>query len=514
MRSLRGRFPSGKGFSWLRHGVVPLALGALCALSFAPVSWLYVPVAALAALFIIWAGCETRASAAAAGFAFGLGLFLAGVSWVYVSMHDYGDMPAVLAVIATILFCTVLAIFPALAGVLVHGLARGSHAGLVAAAPVSFVLCEWLRSWVFTGFPWLAMGYSQVPDSALSGYAPLLGVFGVSWLLALSAALIAVMWLRRGVFGVLICAAALGLLAAIWGGGLLLKQIAWTEKLGEPVSIALVQGNVAQEQKWREESRAATLVKYRDMVLNADARLIIVPETALPMFFDQVPQDYLRELARHAQQRNGDVLLGAAERTSSEGNFAYYNSVLVLGADRPQVYRKSHLVPFGEYIPPGFGWVLHILKIPFSEFSRGDAHQTPFEAAGQKVAMNICYEDVFGNEIIRQLPAATLLANVSNDAWYGNSFAAEQHFQISQMRAIETGRWMLRATNTGLTGVIDDQGREVARLPQFSTQTLVANVQGMSGSTPYIRFGNWPIVLILFASLLLSYAYARAKKKA
>ncbi len=265
---------------------------------------------------------------------------------------------------------------------------------------------------------------------------------------------------------------------------------------------------MAQDQKWREEVRAATLGDYRRMALASGAQLIIFPETALPLFFDQIPDAYLRELVLHAQQRGADILLGTVERTSAEGRFDYYNSVISLGSSQPQVYRKFHLVPFGEFIPPGFGWVLNILKIPFADFARGDPNQSPLEAAGQRIAVNICYEDVFGNEIARQLPVATLLVNVSNDAWFGDSFAAEQHFQMSQMRALETSRWMLRATNTGVSGVIDEQGREVARLAQFKTGTLVSAVQGRSGLTPHVATGDWPVLGVLLISLLLSVSAA------
>jgi apolipoprotein N-acyltransferase len=501
---------SASDFSWLRHAGIPLACGALCALGFAPVRWFIAPVISIAILFVLWANCRSHKAAVASGFAFGLGLFLAGASWVYVSLHVYGAMPAALAALATLLFCACLALFPSAAGWLVHCSARGPSFKLVVAAPSSFVLLEWLRSWLFTGFPWLTLGYTQAPESALSGYAPVLGVFGVSWLLAVSGGLVALVWVFRRDASWPLKAVALALLAAIWVGGLQLKRVSWSDPNGEPLAVALLQGNVAQDQKWREEVRAATLADYRRMALASEARLIIFPETALPLFFDQLPAAYLRELVLHARQRGGDILLGTVERTSAEGKFDYYNSVISLGSARPQVYRKSHLVPFGEFIPPGFGWVINILKIPFTDFARGEPGQSPLEAAGQRIAVNICYEDVFGDEIARQLPVATLLVNVSNDAWFGDSFAAEQHFQMSQMRALETSRWMLRATNTGVSGAIDEQGREVGRLAQFKNDTLVTTVQGRSGLTPYAATGNWPVLGALFACLLLSLSPASA----
>ncbi len=497
--------PSGdpKDFSWWRHFALPFACGALCALGFAPLRWFLLPMFALAVLFDLWARCRERRQAVLAGLAFGLGLFLVGVSWVYVSLHDYGSMPAPLAALATLLFCAYMAIFPAAAGWLVHSSGQNQIFKLLIAGPASFVFLEWIRGWLFSGFPWLMLGYSQVPEGALSGYAPLLGVFAVSWMLAISGSLIALAWQFRGDSKLRIKLAALGMLAALWLGGALLKQIDWSIPYGEPISAALLQGNVAQDQKWREEIRAATLDNHRRMMLATDARLVVFPETALPLFFDQIPAAYLRELAEHSRQRGGGFLLGTVERTSAAGPFAYYNSVVSLGANRPQVYRKSHLVPFGEFIPPGFGWILNILKIPLTDFARGDPDQHPIDAAGQRIAVNICYEDGFGAEIIRALPAATLLVNVSNDAWFGNSFAADQHFQMSQMRALETSRWMLRATNTGVTGAIDEHGREVARLPQFVSGTLAVSVSGRSGVTPYVVTGNWPIIAVLLIGLLL-----------
>ena len=509
MTSALSRDPDGTSdFSWLRHAAIPLACGASCALGFAPIRWFLVPIMSFAILFGLWAHCRSHKAAVASGFAFGFGLFLAGASWVYVSLHVYGAMSAWLAALATLLFCAYLALFPSAAGWLVHCSARSVPFKLVVAGPSSFVLLEWIRSWLFTGFPWLTLGYTQAPESALSGYAPVLGVFGVSWLLALSGGLVALAWLLRRDAKWQVKAATFVVLAAIWVGGLQLKRVSWSDPNGEPVSVALLQGNVAQDQKWREELRAATLEDYRRMVLASDAQLIIFPETALPIFFDQIPVVYLRELVLHAQRRGADILLGAVERTSAEGKFDYYNSVISLGSSRLQVYRKSHLVPFGEFIPPGFGWVLDVLKIPLTDFARGDPNQFPIESAGQRIAVNICYEDIFGDEIIRQLPVATLLVNVSNDAWFGDSFAAEQHFQMSQMRALETSRWMLRATNTGVSGVIDEQGREVGRLPQFKTETLISAVQGRSGLTPYVATGNWPVLGGLFLSLFLTLSAA------
>ncbi|HEY0268950.1 MAG TPA: apolipoprotein N-acyltransferase, partial [Methyloradius sp.] len=233
------------------------------------------------------------------------------------------------------------------------------------------------------------------------------------------------------------------------------------------------------------------------------------PETALPMLINEVPPNYLELLKAHAQKNQGDMLIGAVEYENEQ----YYNSMLSYGTEKTQSYRKFHLVPFGEFIPlkQVFGWIYQDwLNIPLTDLSRGDSHPQPMNIAGQKVAVDICYEDVFGEEIIHQLPAATLLVNASNDAWYGQSLASYQHLQMSQMRAMETGRMMLRATNTGATAIINRDGSIVSTLPHFTTGTLQGQAQGYIGTTPYVRFGNWPTLIVLFlASALL---WGRKKK--
>jgi apolipoprotein N-acyltransferase len=196
-----------------------------------------------------------------------------------------------------------------------------------------------------------------------------------------------------------------------------------------------------------------------------------------------------------------------------EAEQRYYNAVVSLGTSPTQGYAKSHLVPFGEFVPPGFGWIVAVLRIPLSDFSRGSDGQRPLRLAGQRVALNVCYEDAFGPEIIRQLPEATLLANVSNVAWFGDSLAPAQHLRIARMRSIETGRTMLRATNTGVTAVIDPRGAVVGRLPSFSAGVLEASVQGYEGATPYVRAGNLPVVAAALLVAAAAVGFARLGPK-
>ncbi len=470
----------------LRAPLSAFLLGAATVPGFAPAGLSPLPFFTAAGLLWLWQQAPAPRRAAALGFAFGLGLFLAGVSWVYVSLHRFGAMPAPLAAIATLLFCAFLALFPALVGYLQAQSARPVAIKQLLLIPALWVLAEWMRDWIFTGFPWLALGYSQA-DSPLGGYAPLAGVFGLSWLVWLCAALL--LALARAEMR----AAALAALALLFGLGYGLKQIEWTQPQGAPVTVSLVQGNVPQELKWDAARFAATVQLYRRITEGSAARLTILPETAIPRFLDLLDPGILRSLAESARNRGADLIIGLPVRDAS-GH--YYNSVLSLGASPGQRYDKTHLVPFGEFIPPGFGWILAVLQIPLTDFSRGGDAQAPLALAGQKIAVNICYEDAFGEEIIRALPEATLLVNASNVAWFGDSLAPHQHLQIAQLRALETGRVMLRATNTGMTAIIDHRGNIAAVLPEFTQGTLNGTVQGRSGATPYVRLGNAPVITL------------------
>lgn len=292
----------------------------------------------------------------------------------------------------------------------------------------------------------------------------------------------------------------LALLCLIWGCGAFLRSVAWTQPVGAPLRVALLQGNVGQEVKFAEDEFTNTLETYRRLALQSHAQLTVLPETALPVLRHQVPAAWLAQLRDHAQQQGGDVLIGSFEHEAGD----YYNSVFSTGTAAEQHYRKQHLVPFGEFIPlrPVLGWFINdVLNIPMGDLHRGTATQDTLDVAGQRIAVNICYEDVFGEEIIRALPHASLLVNVTNDAWYGYSDAAAQHNQIAQLRALETGRMLLRATNTGVTAIIGTDGKVLQQLPQHQEATLIGEAQGYQGSTPYVRWGNAAFLLILLASL-------------
>ena len=480
------------------HLGLPLLAGALCVAGFAPFYIWPAPLIALALLFAVWQRSGSPRQALLSGFAFGLGYFLCGVSWVFVSMHTYGEMPAVMAGLATFAFCAYLAAFPAFAGWIAVRLApaRGSMARLAAAA-AAFTLTEWIRGWFLTGFPWLAIGTSQVPDSPLAGYAPLVGTYGVTLAACALSALVASMRPR----------AVLGY-AALLLVGLPLRHVDWTHPAGPPVKVALLQGNIPQQLKWEEAIRTATLDAYRDMIFASDAHVVVLPEAAVPAFFDQLPPGYVASLRAQAAAKGQDILIGTPERIPPGRNAddtKFYNSLLRLGPDAAvPAYRKHHLVPFGEFIPPGFRWFVEAMRIPMGDFDRGKPDQPPLPAGGMRWGVAICYEDIFGEELIRQLPSAQAFVVVSNDAWFGESLAADQHLQSSQARALETGRWVVRATNTGASAAIDPRGRVQSRLAPFTAATLGAEVTPRDGLTPYARLGNAPAVLLALGLLVVA----------
>jgi len=480
--------------------------GAFSVFGFAPFGFFPLPVLALAMLFSLWQRSGSPHAAAWLGFAFSFGLFCAGVSWIYIALHVYGEMPMWLALPGTFLFAAFLAVFTMLASYLQARFLVADWMRFLLVMPAVWVLAEWVRGTIFTGFPWLVLGYAH-SDSPLAGYAPLLGVYGVSLLAAVSAGalayLYAVRWSRQGKI-------ALSILLMIWIGGILLRSVTWTQPSGEPFSVALVQGNIAQEIKFNEDAMVGTLETYRRLVLENNARLTVLPETAIPLLRQAAPPTMIDQLRNHAIKNGGDVLIGSFERDQ----VGYYNSVFSLGEASEQFYRKHHLVIFGEFIPlrPLLGWFINdVLNIPMGDLARGDANQKPLRVAGQQVAVDICYEDAFGEEIIRALPQATLLVNVTNDAWYGDSFAAEQHNQLSQLRALESGRMMLRATNTGVTSIISANGKILQQLPQHQEGVLLGMAQGYEGATPYVRWGNAAVMLLM--ALMLIGAWSISKKR-
>lgn len=506
---------------WLARAFA-LAAGIATVFAFAPFDAPALAIVTIAALFLLWQRATPR-EAAALGFAFGLGMFTAGAAWVYIALHTFGNMPAPLAAIGTAGFCALLALYPAVAGWLAARWSAPRSVARAIGAAGAWTLTEWLRSVIFTGFPWLSLGYAQIPvgaPGALASFAPIGGVFAVTLASALTAAciIIALDAIAEARYP---HAVAFAIAAGIpWAVGSALARIEWTQPAGEPLAVTLVQGNVKQDLKFDPAFRERTFDLYTDLVLRARGRLIVLPESAFPMFADEVPDSVLSRLTLAARGRRGDLLLGLftlEPPLPGQTEPRYYNSVITLGASGAQRYRKRHLVPFGETIPlePVVGWFIRsVLAIPLASQSAGDADQPPLEVAGQRVAVDICYEDAFGADIRPQAARATLLVNMTNDAWYGHSLAALQHNQIAAMRALETGRPMLRATNTGITSAIDHRGRELARLPWFTRATLDVHVTGRQGITPYVRIGDAIAVAAAIFVLAGALAYARLHGRA
>ncbi|OHC68030.1 MAG: apolipoprotein N-acyltransferase [Rhodocyclales bacterium GWA2_65_20] len=469
------------------------ALGAFCVLGFAPFDAYFTvwpaPTFALGGLYFLWRKASTAREAMRLGLAWGAGCFLFGVSWIYVSLSQFGGMAPPLAAAATLLFCLYLALFPALVGGLLLRW-RSNAARDVWLFAGLWTLGEWLRGTLFTGFPWLAVGYSQSPPSPLAGWASVLGVYGVGFMLALIGGLLAEMnlggWRRPGSWLTI-------MLLFVTGG--VLHRMDWTQPVGAPVTVSLLQGNVPQSLKWDPKRLPLSIDTYLRLAKTHPATLTVLPETALPLYFNEVPRDVLRGLTSH-----GDALIGVAIGTTGGG---YTNGAVALTPElAASAYAKRHLVPFGEYAPPGFAWFFRFAHIPMSDFTAGPARQQPLNVGGQRIAPNICYEDLFGEELLGALPAATLLVNISNTAWFGDSLAQPQHLQIAQLRAIETGRVMLRATNTGMTAMVAADGTVAAALPPFVTAALVVQAQGRSGLTPYARWGNLLALLIVAGACL------------
>ncbi|MBM4228137.1 MAG: apolipoprotein N-acyltransferase [Gammaproteobacteria bacterium] len=481
---------------WARAAA--LASGGFLPFSFAPYDVLPVAVASLAVLFFLWQDISPR-EAALRGYCFGLGMFGHGVWWVQVSIHQFGLPLYSFSVTMTVLFVAFMALYPALTGYLVQRLpARSPAIRLLLCMGPLWVLFEWLRGWLFTGFPWLHLGYGQT-DGWLAGYAPVLGVHGVSTaVVALAAALVLAVQstgYRRSM--------ALLSLLLVPLAGLGLGYISWTSPQGPRAQAALVQSAVPQAVKWRSDFRARTLELYEVLSEPYWGHAVMVwPETAVPAFPSEIP-DVLMRLGARADATGTALLVGMPE--GEPRGARYFNSVVLLNGDR-QRYAKHHLVPFGEYLP--FDRVLRplldFLTIPMSSFSAGPERQPPLAQGALRIGVSICYEDAYASEVRKSLPDANVLVNVSDDAWFGDSIAPHQHLQISRMRALEAGRYLLRATNTGISAIIDERGGIVARSPQFEPYVLTGMFEPRSGTTPFMHFGHAPLMLGMLALVLLA----------
>lgn len=478
-----------------------LLAGALLPLSLAPFDlWWFAPLPLLAYLWLSHnVSCKRRYWRS---FLFGLGYFGTGASWVYVSIHDYGNAPMLLAALLTFLFVAGLALAFALPLFLWNRFVQDRRWGVLAGFPAAWVLNEWYRSWFLTGFPWLYIGYSQT-STILGNWAPVVGIYGISFWLALFASTVFFTVSARKYYWLpvllMLCAA---------GSGALLDKKEWTHPVdGKQQAVALVQGNVPQQMKWKPEQREAIRALYREMSapLWQKNQLVIWPEAAIPELYTP-SHPFFAAMAQQAKTKGGALITGVPSlHYDEDGSHIYYNSLLGLG-EASGFYHKQRLVPFGEYVPlqKWLKGLLDFFKMPISDFRTGPANQPNLASGVMTVASSICYEVTYPELVAAQAKDADILLTVSNDTWFGTSIGPHQHLQMAQMRARENAREMLRATSNGISAFIDHKGKVISRSPQFERFVLQGTAHAYAGTTPYQQYGNWPVLLICFALLLLA----------
>ena len=495
------RYALSRPASRLARTLIALLAGAALAAAFAPLNLWPLAVLAPALLMWLWQGATPR-EAAALGFWFSFATFAAGTYWLYISVHGFGGAPLWLAAFLMLGLVGIMGLYHAGLGyVAARWLPPQGALRWLMALPAAWLLMEWWRGWFLSGFSWLSLGYSQT-DTWLAGFAPLTGIYGISALLLVCA----------GALTMLVCGgrrdrpAALIALILPWLIGAAFYHRSWTHPSGAPVAVALVQGAIPQDEKWQESNRETTLRRYRaltDTVLGT--ALIVWPESAPADLANDIAP-YINSLYRDARAHGSAIVMGVLRAdVSPEGGTRYFNSVLALDARQFSWYDKHHLVPFAEFFPvPHFvrEW-MRLMTLPYSDFTRGGPDQAPLAAAHLRLGTTVCYEDAYGSSMLEVLPRADALVNVTNDAWFGHSSARYQHLQIARMRALEEGRFMVRAANDGITAVIGPHGEVIARAPEFTPATLVSHIIPYAGLPPYAHVGNWLVVSL--AALALAY---------
>lgn len=443
---------------------------------------------------------------------FGLVAYTAQFWWIHTALHDVSGLANIYAIPLTFLLPAFLALFPAMAFWIGEKFAQPRWVSVGLALPIVWTLAEFARERVLTGFGWGALGYSQIADgSPLAGFAPIGGIHLVTLATAFVGAWLVLLvnnsrWVER--------LGAMAALVLLIGGAIYVRGLSFTQPIGEPVSVALLQGNIAQSLKFDENALAHTYQQYYEQVSHTRAEIVVLPETAFPQFLQNIEPGLVAQFADVAQRNGSDLAIGVPVFTA-DGK-GYLNAMVNLADFDPEqpekfeIYSKNHLVPFGEYKPlPEITEPLYsMMNMPLADFKRGGIGQKPFAMANQKVAFNICYEDGFGDELIPSAKQATLLANSSNMAWYGDSNAMWQQLQQSQARALELGRFMLRATNTGATAIVSPRGEVVQQIAPNQAAVLEGKVQGMTGDTPYMKMGSsLPLIygLGFIAVLLLAW---------
>ena len=484
------------------HLALSFVCGAASNLAFAPFGFYPLIFLTLAVLFVIWYK-SSAAICLKSGLLFGFGLYAPGISWLYISVHEFGEAPALFAILVVAALAVLLSLVLAGAGYLQSKFSCTPSIRLIVVIPAIWVFLEWVRSWLFTGFPWLYVGYTQT-DSWLVGWASILGVLGVSFAVCVLAGIVASIYIRGMQIGILVP----GLLIVL--GGLASLDPPWIQT-GQPVSAALLQGDVNIRDKWNLRKARGYLEFYytQSQKLN-DVDLVVWPEIALPYTDTRLEKLKLWE---RLKSLNPDFLVGVLEEHTSAGVQAYYNSAYGI-SNSIQIYRKSRLVPFGEYTPfrSLLNWLESVVLIPAADFDSYRGRQLPLELANEKIGVSICYEDAFPTDVLRMLPEASILVNISEDAWFGRRLAPAQRLQMSRMRAIETGRPVLRAANQGLSASIDHKGRIIDILSQDEGKVLMTTVRPATGTNPFVLLGNYPVLILCIVSLFVVLRVAQSAR--
>jgi apolipoprotein N-acyltransferase len=469
--------------------------------------WCQIPV-----LSLIWWRLSIRDYKIAphflVGLCFGLGYFIVGLWWLYISLHDVGGMHPLMACLGVFLLSTYMALYFSLATLAISFFRKTRISGLLLAA--SWVVMEFLRGYIFTGFPWMGFAETQF-TGPFAPIAPFLGGLACTFL---------VVWASWEIFQLkkqLVSGGALllGVLAICQLAGL----ITFTKPFGEPVTVRLIQGNFEQSLKFNPQAIGQQIDFYTKEIRQAPANLIIIPETAFPWPQNNLPSGLISYLQDFSNESSSNLLLGVIGEVPKPSGMQYSNRATGISPNtNPYQYDKAHLVPFGEFIPPGFHWFVSAFNVPMSDFARGSLEQAPFNIARKDqadihAAITICYEDVFGGELASRIQQSNqpvnLLINMTNLAWFGKSQASTQQLRLSQLRSLETGLPALRATNTGITAVLGADGKLLQSLPEFTQATLSTQVQAYAGKTPYVIWGNFPILSISCALLIWGWIRCR-----
>ncbi len=481
------------------HFITAFVAGAILPLAFAPINAYPIVFISPAVLLYLWWQCKPW-QAFWVGGVFGLGFFGVGASWIYVSIHHYGNANVILALLITLLFIAILALFIATQGFAFRFFFRNTSFALLAwlVFPSVWVVWEWLRSWVLTGFPWLFLGYSPI-HSPLRGYAPLIGVYGVSWVIAMVAGGLVLLIVHEKMRVKII---SLVLIVLLFFLGAILSPIQWTKVKGKPIVVSLIQGNISQSIKWDINQLLYIMHVYKsETEKHWSSQIIVWPEAAIPTFQQQAPF-YFELLSSEAREHHAALILGVPIYNTK--NNEVYNGMIVLGKGKG-TYLKRHLVPFGEYIPLQglFSGAMKYFNIPMSDLNPGPRKQPTPMANGISIAPFICYEIVYPTEVLNSVKNKEIIVVISDDSWFGDSLAASQQLQVAQMRAKETGRYVLYATNTGITAVINPQGQIEKILAPDKQITLTTSIRAMVGETPLMRWNYYPLIALLILFLLI-----------